>query len=108
MQSPIVGMFWEALSAGGTVTELLRAGFRDADIDAIGVLTGSAPNLSDCLATLGISAIDAVYFNDCFQDGAVLLIIRVHTPRDERTALKVISRHGGILPPSHEVLRTAV
>jgi hypothetical protein len=108
MQTPITGIFWEALSAGSAVTELLRVGFPDTDVYAVGVLTGSAPDLSDFLASLGIPAADALYYNDCFQDGAVLLIIRIHTPRDEHRALKVIVRHGGILPPSYEVLSTAV
>ena len=108
MQRPITGIFWEALSASGAVTELLRVGFPDTDVYAVGVLIGSAPDLSDFLANLDIPATDAIYFNDCFQDGAVLLIIRIRTPRDKRRAVRAILRHGGILPPSYEVLSTAV
>ena len=108
MHTPITGIFWEALSAGAAVTELLREGFPDADVYVVGVLTGSAPDLRDFLANLGIPTADAVYFNNCFQDGAVLLIIRIQAPRDERKALKAILRHGGILPPSYEELSTAV
>ena len=109
MQTPMItGIFWEALSAGGAMTELLRAGFHDTDVYAVGVLTGSASGLSEFLANLGIPTSDAVYFDDCFRDGAVLLIIRIHTPRDERRALNAILRHGGVLPPSYEVLSTAV
>ncbi len=69
MHTPITGLFWEALSAGGAMTELLRVGFPDTDVYAVGVLTGSAPELSDFLANLGIPTADAVYYNDCFQDG---------------------------------------
>lgn len=107
MQTPITGLFWDALSAGSAVTELSRVGFPDTDVYAIGVLTGSAPDLVDFLADLGIPAPDAIYYNDCFQDGAVLLIIRIHSSRDGRRAFKVILRHGGLLPPSYEALSTA-
>jgi len=40
MHTPITGIFWEALSAGAAVTELLREGFPDADVYVVGVLTG--------------------------------------------------------------------
>jgi hypothetical protein len=108
MQTSITGIFWEVLSAGGALTELLRLGFPDTDVYAVGVLTGSAPDLSVFLANLEIPNADATYFNDCFQDGAVLLIIRIHTPRDQRRALTAILRHGGVLPPSYELLTTSV
>jgi hypothetical protein len=108
MQTPITGIFWGALSAGGAVTELLSAGIPETDIDAVGILTGSAPDLSDFLTNLGIPTPDAVYYNDCFQDGAVLVIVHTHMPSNRRRALKVISRHGGIFPQRDEVLSTAV
>ena len=65
---------------------------------SIGVLEGRAPDLRDFLDTLGVPGVDTAYFNNCFQDGAVLLIIRTRTAFDERSALDVILRHGGILP----------
>jgi hypothetical protein len=103
----ISAIFWEGLSAGSAVTALLRAGFSDTDVYAVGVLAGMAPDLSDFLASLGIPASDTLYYNDCLQDGGVLLIIRAHTPGDERRAFEVILRHGGIFPPSCELLNAA-
>ena len=73
-----------------------------------GVLAGHAPDLQDFLDSLGISAADAAYYNDCFQDGAVLLIVGSQVSGDQRRALDLILRHGGILPPSCELLRTAM
>jgi hypothetical protein len=105
---PVTAIFWDALSAGSAVTALLRAGFPDTDVYAVGVLAGRAPDLRDFLSSLGIPGVDTVYYNNCFQDGAVLLIIRTETAGDERSALEVILRYGGILPPSCELRSNAV
>ena len=99
-QMPVTAIFWEGVSVGDTVAKLLRVGFPDNDIYALGVLAGSAPDLSDVFASFGIPAMDSIYFNECFQDGAIVLIIRVHTARDKRRALEVLQRSGGLLPPS--------
>ena len=106
MPMPTTAIFWDALNAGSAVTALLSAGFPDTDVYAIGVLEGRAPDLRDFLGTLGIPGVDTSYFNNCFQEGAVLLIIRSQTAFDERSALDVILRHGGILPPSCELRKT--
>ena len=103
---PITAIFLDALNAGGAVTALLGAGFPDTDVDAIGVLEGRAPDLREFLESQGIPHVDAVYYNNCFQDGGILLIIRTPTACAERNVLEVVLRHGGILPPSCE-LRTA-
>lgn len=104
---PLTAIFWDALSVGSAVTGLLRAGFCETDVYAVGVLAGQAPNLREFLDSLDIPAIDAAYYNDCFQDGAVLLIVGAYVSSDKRRALDVIQRHGGILPPSCERLRAA-
>lgn len=106
--SPITAIFWDAWSAGNAVTALLRAGFSDRDLYAVGVFAGQAPDLRNFLDDLGIPAPDAVYCNDCFQDGAILLIVGPRVSDDQRTALKLVLRHGGTLPPSCELLRTVV
>jgi hypothetical protein len=105
---PITAIFGDAFSAGSTVTALLCAGFPDTDVYAVGVLEGRAPDLRDFLDGLGIPGVDTVYYNNCFQDGAVLLIVCTQTACDERSALEVILRHGGILPPSSELRSNAV
>jgi hypothetical protein len=105
---PTAAIFWDALSAGSAVTALLRAGFPDTDVYAVGVLEGRAPDLRDFLDSLGIPGDDTVYYNNCFQDGAVLLIIGTQSACDERSALEVILWHGGILAPSYELRSIAV
>jgi hypothetical protein len=106
-QTPITAIFWDGLTAGSAVTALLRVGFPDTDVYAVGVLTGPVPDLTDFLASLGIPAVDALFYNDCFQDGAILVIIRSRAPRDERRAREVMLRHGGVLPPSCQLLSSA-
>jgi hypothetical protein len=105
---PLTAIFWDALSVGDAVTALLRAGFSDTDVYAAGVLAGHAPDLREFLDSLDIPASDAAYYNDCFQDGAVLLIVGARASGDKRRALDLIRQHGGILPPGCESLRTAV
>ena len=107
-QTSIAAIFWEGLSVSSVVTALVRVGFPETDLYAVGVLTGLAPDLSDFLAGLGIPAVDSVYCNNCFQDGAVLLIVRIHRACDEHRAVEVIMRHGGLLPPSCQRLSAAM
>jgi hypothetical protein len=99
-QTPVTAIFWEGLSVGDAVTRLLNVGFSDRDVWAIGVLTGRAPDLDDFFASHSIPAADSSYFNECFKDGAIVLIIRAPTDSDKRRALDVVRRSGGILPPS--------
>jgi hypothetical protein len=98
----VTAIFWEPFSAGNAITALLGIGFADTDIDAIGVLEGQAPDLRGFLASLGLPPADATYYNDCFQDGAVLLVIRAQPP-DHQIALEVMRRHGGMAPPSSRI-----
>lgn len=105
---PITAIFWDFWSVSNAVTALLDAGFSDSDVYAVGVLAGRAPDLRDFLDTIGMPALEAAYYNDCFQDGAVLLVVGAHVSGDQRRALDVILRHGGTLPSSCELLRTTV
>jgi hypothetical protein len=67
----------------------------------LGVLAGRAPDVSNCLITMGMHPIDATYCNNCFEDGAVLLLVRTEGNHDKRIALEVIRRYGGIFPPTY-------
>jgi len=98
----ITAVFWEVFSAGSAVTALLRIGFADADIDAVGVLSGPTPDLSGFFASLGVPRVEAAYYNDCFQDGAVLVLIRA-LPREQQIATEVVRLHGGLLSPSYQI-----
>jgi hypothetical protein len=101
-QMLVSAIFWDAFCAGSAVTALLQIGFADTDVDAVGVLTGRAPDVSGFLTSMGVPRMDAAYCNDCFRDGAVLLLVRVQ-PWEQRIALEVLCRHGGMLPPSCQI-----
>jgi len=93
----ITALFWELSSLGSAIEALLQTGFTDAEIEALGVLSGSAFDVSGFLENAGVSRANAIYYNDCLQDGAVLLIVRTHHWK-QHTAVEVLWRHGGMLP----------
>jgi hypothetical protein len=107
-QTLVTAIFWDAFGAGSAVTALLRSGFAESDVHVVGVLGGRAPDLTQFFLSMGITVVDATYYNSCFQDGAMLLIVRAQPPCDEQSALEVIRRHGGISPPSYELQTTTV
>jgi len=93
----ITALFWELSSVGSAIEALLHTGFTDADIEAFGVLSGSAFDVTGFLDSVGLPRVDANYYNECLQDGAVLLIVRAQHQKGH-TAAEVVSRHGGMLP----------
>jgi len=103
LQTSVAAIFWEGMSVGNAVRRLLKLGFSDQDVCAIGVLSGRAPDLEDFFASHCIPPADTSYFNDCFKDGGIVLIIQTPTEKEKRRALEVVRRSGGILPPSHAV-----
>jgi hypothetical protein len=91
----VTGIFWEAFNAVSAVTALLSIGFADTDVDAVGVLAGKPPDLRGFLASEGVPQADASRYNDCFQEGAFLLLVRAH-PGAQRAAINIIQTHGGV------------
>jgi hypothetical protein len=94
----VSAIFWEGLSANSAVNALLRRGFRDDEVYAVGVLSGSPPDFGDFFASVGISAREAAYCHECFQDGAILLIVSARSSADRHRALEILRDHGGVLP----------
>lgn len=99
LQTPVTAIFWEGLSVGNAVDRLLDAGFSDRDVSAVGVLSGRVPDLRDFFASHSIPTADSNYFNECFKDGGIVLIVRAPSASDKRRALDVVRRSGGVLPP---------
>jgi len=103
----IFAIFWEGLGAGKAITSLFSVGFDERDVCAVGVLIGQPPNLSGLLATMGVPAEETSYYNECFQEGAILVGVRTQTSSDERKFLEIVLRNGGVLAPSRELVTTA-
>ena len=99
----ISAVFWEPFSVASAIEALLQSGFCDSDIFAVGILAGRAPDLHEFLASAGLSSPEAAYYNDCFQDGAVLLMVYLRLPANEQLALDVIRRCGGLRALGHGV-----
>jgi hypothetical protein len=97
-QPMITALFWELSSLASAIEALLRTGVSDADIEAIGLLSGQAFDFTGFLHSVGLPRLDATYYSDCLQDGGLLLIIRTQQ-RKRDTAAEVVCRHGGMLPP---------
>jgi len=102
-QTLISAVFWEPFCAATAIETLLRSGFDDSDILALGILGGRAPDLFEFLSSTGLPSIEAAYYNDCFRDGAVLLLVYLEVPGSERIALDVIRHYGGLQPPADEI-----
>lgn len=96
----IAGLFWEPFDAAKAETALFRCGFTDHDIDVIGVLSGHEPDISSVLFAMGITREDAIFYNDCFADGAVLVMVRTESARRVNIARRALKQHGGVFAPT--------
>lgn len=94
----ISAIFWEGLSAGGAVSALLKLGISDEDVYAVGVLSGAAPDFGELLDSVGVSAGDAAYYRECFQDGAILVVVHAQSSAERRRALEILEEYGGVRP----------
>jgi len=97
-KTAISAIFWEGLNAGSAVGALLKVGFSDSDVYAVGVLSGAVPDFGELLESVGISAKDAEYYRECFQDGAILLAVHAHSMAQKCQAREILENHGGVRP----------
>jgi hypothetical protein len=102
----VAGLFWEPFDAAKAETALFRSGFADHDIEAIGVLSGRAPDFSGVLFAMGMTQEDAMFYNDCLTDGGVLVIVRTDSALRANIASRALKQHGGILAPRKEAHQT--
>jgi hypothetical protein len=80
---------------GRAIAALMREGFSEFEIDALGVLCCHAPDLTDLLFSMGVEPERAIFYNDCFADGAILLIVCTEPGRRARSAVNIMRQHGG-------------
>lgn len=97
-ETVVTALFCELFAAANAVRALTQVGFQDADIDLVGVLAGSAPNVR-WFYKIGVPLEHALYYQSCFEDGGVLLFVRVGQRVCKQIALAVLEQEGGILPP---------
>jgi hypothetical protein len=93
----VTGIFWEVFSAASAITALLRNGFLDGDVHVVGVLEGNAAAISEFLLAVGLPSEIVNICGDSFDDGVVLVMVRVDQVRNnERIAIELLERHGGM------------
>jgi hypothetical protein len=99
----LTGLFWDTFGVADAIAALMRGGFSEYEIDALGVLCGRAPDLTDLLFSMGVERERAIFYNDCFADGAMLLIVCTKPGRRARNALNIMRQHGCIVPAHNEL-----
>jgi hypothetical protein len=93
-------IFCEPFSVASAIAGLLRSGFADHDIHAVGVLEGHAPAVSEFLIAIGLPSDVAAFYSECFDDGAVLLMVRVDPAhRKKKLAIELLKHYGGVCAP---------
>lgn len=101
----VVSVFCDPFAAAAAVRQLAAVGVAENEIDLIGFLGSHVPDWDPLLAGLGLSAGQADYYREEFEDGAVMLVIRAGHPEPKKSAIKVVKRHGGIVPEEHRAGR---
>ena len=93
----VTGIFWEPFGAASAIAALLRRGFSDRDVHAVGVFEGHAPAVSELLLAAGLPSDIMAFYGDCFDDGAVLVMVRVdQAHKKDNIAIHLLKRHGGV------------
>jgi len=95
----VTAIFCEPFSVASAIAGLLRSGFADRDIHAVGVLEGHAPAVSEFLIAIGLPSEVAAFYSECFDDGAVLLMVRVDPAHRKKIAIELLKHYGGVCAP---------
>jgi len=95
--SIMTGIFCEPFSAGNAIAALLESGFSERDVQAVGVLEGHGRAAEEMLLASGISCDDATLYSELFEDGALLVMVRLNEEGAKRqVATDVLKKHGGV------------
>ena len=98
----VTAIFCEPFSVASAIAGLLRSGFADRDIHAVGVLEGHTPAVSEFLLAIGLPSDVAAFYSDCFDYGAVLLMVHVdRARRKKKIATELLKRYGAVCAPAN-------
>jgi hypothetical protein len=92
----VSSLFWDGFDAAQAMADLSQSGFASEDVSAFGTLTGRVPNLDRCLLAMGLSPSESAYFAECFDEGAVVLVVHAHEAEQRNIATRLLRRHGGL------------
>jgi hypothetical protein len=66
-------------------------------LPAFGTLTGRIPRLDRCLLAISLTPYESAYFAECFDEGAVLLVVHTHELEQRNVAARLLRRRGGFM-----------
>jgi hypothetical protein len=93
----VSSLFWDGFEAAQAIADLAQSGFATEDVSAFGTFTGRIPNLGRCLLAMDLTPSESAYFAECFDEGAVLLVVHAHNVEQKTAAARVLRRRGGLL-----------
>lgn len=89
-------VFWDGFDAMNAIAALARSGFSAQEVSALGVLTGSAPELEPELLQLGLSKSESAGLKQLFDEGAVVLVVWAQQSDRRKIAARLMEKCGGI------------
>jgi hypothetical protein len=100
----VSSLFWDGFDAAQAIADLSQSGFATEDVVAFGTLTGRVPDLDRCLLAMGLTPSESAYFADCFDEGAVVLVVHAHEAEQRNVATRLLRRHGGLFAAAGSAL----
>jgi hypothetical protein len=92
----VSSLFWDGFEAARAMADLAQSGFASEDVSAFGTFSGRIPNLVRCLLAMGLTPSESAYFAECFDEGAVVLVVHAHEAEQRNVATRLLRRHGGL------------
>jgi hypothetical protein len=96
----VSSLFWDGFEAAHAIADLSQSGFATEDISAFGTLTGRVSNLDRWLLAMGLTPSESAYVAECFDEGAVVLVVHAHEAEQRNIATRLVRRHGGLFAAS--------
>jgi hypothetical protein len=93
----VSSLFWDGFEAARAIADLAQCGIAAEDVSAFGTFIGRIPNLDNCLLAMGLTPSESAYFAECFDEGAILLVVHVHQVEQRNDAARLLRRRGGLL-----------
>jgi len=93
----VSSLFWDGFEVAQAIADLAQSGFAAEDVSAFGTFAGRIPNLDRCLLEMGLTPSETAYFVECFDEGALLLVVRARKPQQRHVAARLLQRRGGLL-----------
>ena len=92
-ETVVTAWFCEPFAAASAIRALTQVGFNDAEIELVGVLAGSIPDFP-WLCSMGLPPEHALYYQSCFEEGGVLLLVLTALRMKRQIAVAILEQQG--------------